>query len=147
MNRQTTYPEKRPFMHSHFPVLLFDGVCNFCNDTVNFLIKHDKRSLIRFTPLQSEAGQSLLNSFDYDGEQLSTLVVIADGNLYTRSDAALQLCKYLGGGWHLLRVFRLVPRPLRNAVYDWIARNRYRWFGKKETCRMPTEKERGKLWK
>ena len=132
-------------MHSRFPVLLFDGVCNFCNDTVNILIKLDRRGLIRYSPLQSETGQAMLDSLGYGGQQISTIVVIADGAIYTKSDAAIQVFKYLGGLWHVLRIIKIVPRPLRNSVYDWVARNRYRWFGKKDHCMVPPPEVRGRF--
>jgi predicted DCC family thiol-disulfide oxidoreductase YuxK len=137
--------KKRPFMHSRYPVLLFDGVCNFCNDTVNTLIKLDRKGVIRYAPLQSETGQNMLDAFGYDGEQLSSLVLIADGNLYTKSDATFQIAKHLGGLWHLFRIFKIVPRPIRNGVYDWIARNRYKSFGKKDSCMIPTPDVRGRF--
>jgi len=137
--------DNRPFIHSRYPILLFDGVCNFCNDTVNSLIKIDSRGVIRYTPLQSESGQAMLSAFGRDKQELSTVVLIADGSIYTKSDAALQIFKYLGGFWHLLRVFKIVPRGIRNVIYDWVARNRYRWFGKKDSCMIPTPEVRGRF--
>ncbi len=133
-----------PNQNSH-PVLLFDGVCNFCNGTVNLIIRLDRKGKIRFAPLQSEIGQEVLGTFGYSGKELSTIVLISDGKIHTRSDAALQIFKHLGGGWHLLRAFAVIPRPVRNAVYDWIARNRYRWFGKQDACMVPTPEIRSRF--
>lgn len=142
---KTSSPKRRHLMHSRYPVLLFDGVCNFCNDTVNTLIKIDRRGVIRYAPLQSETGQNMLDAFGYGGEQLSTIVLIVDGSIYTKSDATLQIAKHLGGLWHLFRIFKIVPRPIRNGVYDWIARNRYKWFGKKDACMIPTPDVRSRF--
>ncbi|HHM20383.1 MAG TPA: thiol-disulfide oxidoreductase DCC family protein [Bacteroidetes bacterium] len=126
-------------MHSSYPVILFDGVCNFCNSTVNTIIRLDKKGVFKFAPLQSEVGRRYLQMFDHVMEEnLNTVVLICDGRLYTKSDAALQTFKHLGGPWRYLRVFTIVPRKIRNAVYDFIARHRYKWFGKKDTCMMPT---------
>jgi predicted DCC family thiol-disulfide oxidoreductase YuxK len=120
------------------PVLLFDGVCNLCNSSVQWVIEHDPRAQFRFASLQSEAGQALLRQHQLPTDELNTVVLVDAGRAYTRSDVPLQIVGKLGGAWPLLTVFRIVQRPLRNAVYDWIARNRYRWFGKKEACWLPT---------
>lgn len=120
------------------PVLLFDGVCNLCNASVQWVIRHDPKAVFRFASLQSEAGQALLQKFNLPTDELNTVVLVDGGKVYTRSDVPIQVGKKLGGWWHLLQMFFIIPRPLRNAVYDWIARNRYRWFGKKEECWLPT---------
>ncbi|HFA49889.1 MAG TPA: thiol-disulfide oxidoreductase DCC family protein [Bacteroidetes bacterium] len=125
-------------LHSSYPVILFDGVCNFCNDTINSIIKLDKKNVFKFAPLQSEMGQRMLEAYNRSTEDFNSVVLICDGNLYTKSDAALQTFKHLGGPWRYLRIFSVVPRPVRNAVYDFIAKNRYKWFGKKEQCMVPT---------
>ena len=138
MSNHSLKSEQNQVTTSDHPVLLFDGVCNFCNDTVNAIIKLDKKAVFKFAPLQSDIGQHLLQSFEYSGKDLDTVVFICNGRLHTKSDAVLQAFKYLGGTWHLLRIFAIVPRPVRNAVYNFIAKNRYRWFGKKDACMMPT---------
>ncbi|MEZ4933573.1 MAG: thiol-disulfide oxidoreductase DCC family protein [Saprospiraceae bacterium] len=144
MLNPTSISPDLPIMHSSYPIILFDGVCNFCNDSVNTLIKLDKKGVFKFAPIQSEVGQRYLESFDYT-DDLSTVVLICDGRLYTKSDAALQTFKHLGGWWRFLRVFTIVPRPIRNAVYDFIAKNRYKWFGKKESCMIPTPDVRARF--
>lgn len=120
------------------PVLLFDGVCNLCNESVQWVIRHDPQAIFRFASLQSEAGQQLLRQHNLPTNELNTVVLIDVGRAYTRSDVPLHIFRKIGGAWPLLTVLRIVPSPLRNAVYDWIARNRYRWFGKKEACWLPT---------
>ncbi|KGE87210.1 MAG: thiol-disulfide oxidoreductase DCC family protein [Phaeodactylibacter xiamenensis] len=120
------------------PVLLFDGVCNLCNGSVQFIIERDPDARFRFASLQSEEGQAVLSRFENRPSDLSSVVLIQDDQLYARSEAALRVARQLGGGWSLLYAFIVVPRPIRNAVYDWIARNRYRWFGKKDACMIPS---------
>ncbi len=119
------------------PLLLFDGVCNLCNGAVQFIIDHDKRNLFRFASLQSELGQSVLREHDLEPELLDTVVLIQDGRAYTYSEAALRTAALLDGGYRLLSVFRILPRFLRDGIYRFIARNRYRWFGREEACRLP----------
>ena len=121
----------------HHPVLLFDGVCNLCNASVQWVLLRDPRGIFQFAALQSEAGQALLRRFGLSTSQYDTVVLIDGEQLYTRSDAALEIVRRLGGAWQLLYVFKLVPRGIRNAVYNWVARNRYRWFGHREECMLP----------
>ena len=123
--------------HRH-PIVLFDGVCNLCNGSVQFILKRDPQGLFRFASLQSEAGRSLMAEHGLDPEALSSMVVLDDGRAWQESSAALRIARHLPGGWKLLRVFAVIPRPLRNAVYRLIARNRYRWFGKQDVCWLPT---------
>jgi predicted DCC family thiol-disulfide oxidoreductase YuxK len=120
------------------PILLFDGVCNLCNGFVQFLIKRDPQAVFRFASLQSEVGQQLLADRGMDPAALSTVVLIEGDRTYTHSDVALKVAGRMGGAWPLLQVFGLVPRSLRNRIYDWVARNRYRWFGQKDQCMVPT---------
>jgi len=119
-------------------VLLFDGVCNLCNGFVQFLIKRDPGRRFRYASLQSKTGRSLLVAVGLPVDEINTVVLIENGKAYTRSDVALRASKHMRGTWPLLRVFYLIPRPIRNVIYDWIARNRYRWFGKREACMVPT---------
>ncbi len=123
---------------SSSPVLLFDGVCNLCNGYVQWLIRHDPKGVFRYASLQSDAGRTLLAQAGLPTDQMDTVVLLDQGRTYTRADVALRITGQLGGLWPLLGVLRMVPRPLRNAIYDWVARNRYRWFGKRESCMMPT---------
>ncbi len=120
------------------PTLLFDGVCNLCNGFVQWLIKRDTKRQFRYAALQSEVGQALLKEGGLPTDEISTVVLVDNGRVYTHADVSLRIAQRLGGAWTLFRVFYLVPRPIRNVVYDWIARNRYRWFGKSESCMIPT---------
>lgn len=124
------------------PVILFDGVCNFCNGAVNFVIKRDKKALIQFAPLQSEKGRMFSRQFGFSEEDMKTFLFIEDGKVYTKSTAALRVCRYLGALWPLCYGFIIVPKFIRDGIYNWIAKNRYKWFGKKETCMMPTPEVR-----
>ncbi len=116
----------------------FDGVCNLCNGTVLFIIKHDKQNRFRFASLQGITGQAFLKKQNLPADTFNSFILAERNNIYTRSTAALRVCKYLGGGWPLLYGFIIVPRFIRDAVYNLIARNRYKWFGKKEACWIPT---------
>ena len=120
------------------PILLFDGVCNLCNSAVQFVIKRDSKNILRFAALQSEVGQQLLTHFDLPKDDIFSVILVEDGNVFMRSSAALRMYKNMGGVWSLLYFFIIVPRPLRDAVYNFIAKNRYKWFGEKESCMIPT---------
>lgn len=122
-------------------LVFFDGVCNLCNGAVRFIIDRDPASQFRFASLQGEQARRLLAD-DRDSPELSTIVLIEDGKRYARSGAALRIARRLSGGWPLLYLFIAVPRPLRDVVYDWVARNRYRWFGRTDACHVPTPAER-----
>ncbi len=121
------------------PVILFDGVCNLCNGSVQFVIKHDKAGLFKFASLQSEAGQQLLSNHSMSGTELSSFILIKDEKVYTRSTAALLVAKQLTGVVKYLYIFSVIPTFIRDGVYNFIARNRYRWFGKKESCMVPSK--------
>ncbi len=120
------------------PLLLFDGVCNLCNASVQWVIKHDPKGVFRFASLQSDIGKTMLRRFGLPVGELNTVVLIDEGKAYTRSDVPLHIFKKLGGWWAAFSVFSIVPKFARDTVYDWIARNRYRWFGKKDECWLPT---------
>ncbi|MEO1054157.1 MAG: thiol-disulfide oxidoreductase DCC family protein [Bacteroidota bacterium] len=119
-------------------VILFDGVCNLCNSSVNFVIDRDKGRYFKFAALQSEAGQELLSSLGQPTENFDSIVLVSNGKIYKKSRAALEVARKLRGLWPLLYVFMIVPWFIRNPIYDLIAKNRYRWFGKSNECRMPT---------
>lgn len=119
------------------PVLLFDGVCNLCNGWVNFVIDHDPEARIRFTPMQSESGRLLMESAGYRRDTMDTVILIDNGDVYERSDAVFQITRYLRGSIRLIRIGKIIPRRVRDAIYDLIARRRYQWFGKREECRIP----------
>ncbi|MEO8406188.1 MAG: thiol-disulfide oxidoreductase DCC family protein [Chitinophagaceae bacterium] len=120
------------------PIVLFDGVCNLCNRAVQFILRHDKQKKFLFGSLQGQTGQELLSKFNLPTQQLNSFVLIEDDKAYTRSTAVLRMLKNLGGGWSLLYAFMIIPAFIRNGTYNWIARNRYKWFGKKEECWVPT---------
>lgn len=120
------------------PIILFDGVCNFCNNAVNFVIKRDKHAQIKFSVLQSEYAKKLMVQHGLITFSLDTFIFIDKGRLYQRSTAALKVCKYLNGLWPLCYGFIIVPTFMRDALYKLISRNRYRWFGKKDQCMVPT---------
>lgn len=125
-------------MENNNPILLFDGVCNLCNGAVQFIIKNDKNKRFRFATLQSEAGIELSKKYGLPIDRMDTFVVIKKNKSYTRSTAALEVAKMLGSFWSLAYVFILVPPVIRDAIYNWVAKNRYSWFGKKESCMVPT---------
>lgn len=120
------------------PIILFDGVCNFCNGAINFIIRRDKKRVFRYAALQSNAGQQLLKQYNLSTTDLDSFVLIYKGNSYTKTSAALQVASILGGVWKLTGVFRVFPAVIRDVAYNLIANNRYRWFGKKDSCMIPT---------
>lgn len=122
--------------------VLFDGVCNLCNRAVDCIMRNDPRQTIRLAAQQSAAGQRLLAEAGAAGAAGQTMVVLADGRVYLRSAAALRLARALRWPWPLLYALVAIPRPLRDAIYNWVVRHRYAWFGKRDTCRVPTAAER-----
>ncbi|MHB9285475.1 thiol-disulfide oxidoreductase DCC family protein [Halobacteriales archaeon Cl-PHB] len=121
------------------PILLFDGVCNLCTWSVRFVVERDPNGIFRFAPLQSDVASELLANHDQAPEDLDSVVLLADGEVYTKSDAAIRVATRLGGVYRLLGPFRYVPRVLRDAVYDLVAASRYRIFGKRDSCLVPTD--------
>lgn len=119
-------------------IVLIDGVCHLCQGLVRFIIPRDPRANFKFASLQSDAGQQLLRAGGLPEHQLDTVVLVEDGKYYTESAAALRIALRLRFPWPAFYVFILIPRPLRNAVYRVVARNRYRWFGKDDQCMVPT---------
>ena len=128
-----------------YPVILFDGVCNFCNSAVNFTIKRDKKNNIRFAPLQSNAGKQLVQQYGLPADDLRSFLFIENDVVYNRSTAALRVCRYLTGLWPLCYGLIIVPAFIRNTIYDWIAKNRYKWFGEKQECMIPSPEVRAKF--
>jgi predicted DCC family thiol-disulfide oxidoreductase YuxK len=119
-------------------VVLFDGVCTLCNGSVLFIIKRDNKAKFTFASLQSSFGQSQLKKFGLPVRELNTIFLIKDEKFFKKSDAALEIAKGMNGLWPVLYVFKIIPSFIRNFIYDWIAKNRYRWFGKQEACMIPT---------
>jgi len=132
-------------MDYNYSLILFDGVCNFCNSSVNFIIRRDKKNIFRFASLQSETGQKCLSEYNFYNTEFDTIILIEKGELYTRSATALRIAKSISGIWKLFYIFIIVPRPIRNYLYDLLSRNRYKWFGKKDACRIPSESEKKKF--
>ena len=127
MNKQLT--------HS---IILFDGVCNLCNGAVNFVIKRDPGNVFKFTPLQEKQGVLLLKKHAIDAQKLDSIVLVENKKVYTKSSAALRIARKMSNLWPLFFVLLIIPSFIRDGVYDFIAKNRYKWFGKKEQCMIPT---------
>ncbi|MFW6347043.1 MAG: thiol-disulfide oxidoreductase DCC family protein [Cyclonatronaceae bacterium] len=128
-----------PAVHSdEYAVIMFDGVCNLCNASINFVIDRDKDRYFRYAPLQSETGQAFLKKHGRKTSDFDSIILVEGESYYTKSTAALRIARQLGNGWPLLYSFILIPPFIRNAVYDVIASKRYAWFGKQDSCRMPT---------
>jgi len=119
-------------------IVIFDGVCNLCARSVQFILRHEARPQFMFSPLQSAAGVRLLSTHGFPASNVESFVLVSDGKVYTRSTAALRIARHFKGAWQLLRVLWLIPRPLRDLAYDFVARNRYSWFGKADSCMVPT---------
>lgn len=124
-------------------IVFFDGVCGLCNAFIDFLLKEDKEDVLLFSPLQGETAQQYIKGID--ASNLTTVVFYTEDKAYTKSDAVIEIFKSIGGIWRLVVVFKVIPKPLRDAAYGFVAAHRIQWFGQKESCRMPTSKERGKL--
>ncbi len=119
------------------PILFFDGRCNLCNGAVQTVLLNDRRGLLRFASLQSELAAELLPPLGVDPAALTSLVLYDDGRIFTRSEGALRAARLMGGPFAWLYYLRIFPRFLRDGVYDFVGRNRYRWFGKRESCLLP----------
>jgi len=132
-------------LKSEKQIILFDGVCNFCNFWVNFVIKRDNRDIFRFSALQSDVSKEIIDRINYDISNPDTFVLIIGADYYTKSTAALKVCKELSGMIKILYPLIFLPEFLRDFVYDLIAKNRYKLFGKKDSCRIPTEEEKLKF--
>ncbi len=120
-------------------IVLFDGVCNLCNSSVQFIIQHDTKDVFRFVALQSELGQGILKHIGIADNNIDSIVLYEPGIAYQyKSSAAIEIAKELGGIFILGTVFRIIPTAIRNFIYDYIAKNRYKWYGKQEACMVPT---------
>jgi len=127
-------------------IVLFDGVCNLCDNVVNKVIVADRRDQFRFTSLDSELGQQILQQIGVDRAQTDSIVLYIPGEAYyVKSQAALMIAKYLGGWYSLLQIFMLLPTKLADVLYDYIAKNRYKWYGKKDECMIPSPSIRKKF--
>ena len=127
-------------------IILFDGVCNLCNGVIQFVIKRDKKDVFRYAALQSELGEQLTKQRGIDTSKVDSIVLIEPGMAYfIKSDAALEIAGDLKGLWPVFKIFKWIPTSFRNLVYDFIARNRYRWFGRKDQCMIPTPELQAKF--
>lgn len=127
-------------------IILFDGVCNLCDATVQFLIKHDKKDIFRFVALQSALGQEITQYIGVDTSKTDSIILYEPGKAYYyKAQAALEIASEIGGFYSLLSVFKVLPNGFNNAVYDYVARNRYKWYGKKDACMLPTAETKAKF--
>jgi predicted DCC family thiol-disulfide oxidoreductase YuxK len=132
----------------HKQLILFDGVCNLCNSSVLYVIKHDKKNTFMFAPLQSYAGKQVIEKFNIDPSKTDSILLYSpEDGLSVKSSAALHIAKHLGFPRNLMIIFFIVPTFIRNWVYDFIAKNRYKWYGKKEACMVPTPELTSKFLK
>ncbi|SHH49864.1 thiol-disulfide oxidoreductase DCC family protein [Flavobacterium defluvii] len=127
-------------------IILFDGACNLCNGAVHFIIKHDKKDVFRFVALQSDLGKEICNYIGVDQTKIDSIILFNSGvAYYYKSSAVIEIASDLGGIYSLLSIFKIFPEKLRNYVYDYIAKNRYKWYGKKESCMIPTPELKAKF--
>ena len=129
----------------HSAIVLFDGVCNFCNSSVNFIIRHDKQGYFKFAPIQSEIGKAMCEKLAIDIQRVDSIILIENDSYKIKSTAILIIAKKLNGAYPLLFGFIIIPRFFRDAIYDLIALNRYKWFGRKESCMIPTPDVRSRF--
>lgn len=150
INLETHYKYSENKMDNILPenkkIVLFDGVCNLCNSSVNFIIERDKYDVFRFASLQSEIGQKLVSERGLDPAELDSVILIEPGIAYYRkSSAALEISSHLSGGYSLLKYFSFLPESFRDGIYNLVANNRYKWFGKEESCSIPTPELKAKF--
>ncbi len=125
-------------------IVMFDGECNFCDSSVQFIIARDPKAYFQFAALQSQVGMELKEKYNISNE-IDSFILIKNGQVYKYSDGALEVCKHLKGFWKALSILKAVPRPIRNRVYKYIAKNRYKWFGKKDECMIPSPEVRNRF--
>lgn len=127
-------------------IILFDGVCNLCDSSIQFIIKHDKKDLFRFVALQSEIGMEIIKHIGVDTSKIDSILLYEPGKAYYyKAEAALKIAKELGGIYTVISWFGILPKFLTNSVYDYIAKNRYKWYGKKDACMIPTPELKAKF--
>lgn len=120
------------------PIILFDGICNLCNGVVQFIINHDPENKFLFASLQSDAGQQLLKQFNLPSENFNSFILVQNNKVYNKSTGALKVARQIKGAWSWLYIFIIIPKFIRDTVYAWVGKNRYKWFGKKDACMIPT---------
>lgn len=126
-------------------IVIFDGVCNFCEGAVNFILRHESGARLTFVPLQTSTGASMLRELGFDPEDAKTFVFVEGGEAYARSAATVRLARYLRWPWRALAAIWIIPRPLRDYGYNLVATHRYRWFGRKERCMIPAQDVRSRF--
>lgn len=127
-------------------IILFDGVCNLCNSSVKYVIKHDKKDEFRFVPIQSELGQKIIKHIGISEKHTDSVIFYKPGKVYYyKSTAALEIAKSLNGFFTYALIFRIIPSAIRDIIYDYIAKNRYKWYGKNESCMIPTPESKSKF--
>jgi predicted DCC family thiol-disulfide oxidoreductase YuxK len=127
-------------------IILFDGVCNLCNSSVQFIIKKDKKDIFRFVALQSDLGQEIINRIGIANQKMDTIILYEPKiAYYYKSSAVLEIAKTLGGMYRCVSIFKMIPKDLRDAIYDYIAKNRYKWYGKQDYCMIPTSELNAKF--
>ena len=127
-------------------IILFDGLCNLCDNAVQYVIKHDKKDIFRFVALQSDLGKKILNYLNVDTSKMDSIILYEPGIAYFyKSDAALEIVKDLNVFLKWSIIFKIIPSSLRNPIYDYVARNRYKWYGKKDACMIPTPELKAKF--
>jgi predicted DCC family thiol-disulfide oxidoreductase YuxK len=122
-------------MKNRNPIILFDGICNLCNGSIDFILKRDVTKQFQFVPSQSERGDELKTRYKISKET-NSVVLISENRIYTESEAVLEACRFMSFPWNWMVVFKIIPKKWRNAMYRWIAKNRYQWFGKRKDCRV-----------
>jgi predicted DCC family thiol-disulfide oxidoreductase YuxK len=132
-------------IQDEYDIVLFDGVCNLCNSAIDFIVRKDENNHFKVGALQDEKVQKLLEDYQIDKNYLDSIVLIRGDQVFYKSKAALEIAKKLPGFWSALYIFRFLPQKFTDFFYDVIANNRYKWYGKKETCRLPTPEERVKF--
>ena len=127
-------------------IILFDGVCNLCDTAVQFIIKHDKKDIFRFVALQSDLGQEIIKHIGIDSQKVDSIILYQPGiAYYYKSEAALEIAKSLGGIYYFGTLFSILPTSFNNCIYDYISKNRYKWYGKKQSCMIPTKELQAKF--
>jgi predicted DCC family thiol-disulfide oxidoreductase YuxK len=126
-------------------IILFDGVCNFCNFWIDFIIKRDANYIYKFASLQSETGKEIAARFSINKKDIDSVVLIKDEKYFIKSDAVLEIVKELNSSWKILYLLKVIPRPFRDLIYDLVAKKRYAIFGKRDSCRVPSEEEKSRF--
>ena len=120
-------------------IIIFDGICNLCTSLIKFIIKRDKSAVFKIVPFQSDTCKHLTKEYQIDGYGSQTLILIKNNTIYSKSDAVLEISKYLGRIWKIASIFKIIPRFIRDSIYDVITKYRYKWFGKKAECMIPDD--------